>query len=76
MDEKLLSRKDFASDAAYNQYLRQNGYCPKCGMHVAGYRFEPPGGVWGFAPEWAETLRENGIDPSTGHRSNCPTLRR
>jgi hypothetical protein len=76
MNNKLLSRNDFATIEAYNLYLKQQGYCPVCGMKVAGWTGDPPGGVWGFAPEWFETLRENNIDPGSGHRSNCPTLRR
>lgn len=43
------------------------GNCPKCGQKVAGWK--PVFGV--FAPEWWETMRENGIDPATGHKADC-----
>lgn len=49
--------------------LRVEGKCPECKRMVKGW--EPVFGF--FAPEWWETMRENGIDPATGHRQNCKT---
>lgn len=43
------------------------GLCPYCNQQIKGYK--PP--IGSFAPEAYETLRENGIDPSTGHKQNC-----
>lgn len=41
--------------------------CPDCGRNVKDWK--PMFG--GLAPEWWATMREHGIDPSTGHLSNC-----
>lgn len=43
------------------------GKCPFCSRPVKGWK--PVFGY--FAPEWFATMRENGIDPSSGHRANC-----
>lgn len=44
------------------------GYCPKCERKISGWK--TPFGS--FAPEIWEALRENNIDPATGHTENCP----
>jgi hypothetical protein len=44
------------------------GECPDCGRKVKGWK--PMFGS--FAPEWWATMRENEIDPATGHRIGCP----
>jgi hypothetical protein len=43
------------------------GKCPECGQATQNYK--PPLGS--FAPEAFATLREQGIDPSTGHKCGC-----
>ena len=43
------------------------GYCPKCERKVRD--FKPVFGS--FAPEWWATMRENGLDPGTGHKQGC-----
>lgn len=43
------------------------GLCPYCNEQIKGYK--PP--VGSFAPEAYATLREHGIDPSTGHKESC-----
>jgi hypothetical protein len=41
--------------------------CPECKRNIRGWK-----PVFGdFAPEWWATMRESGIDPSTGHLSSC-----
>lgn len=47
--------------------LVSSGKCPECEQVVRDY--EAPLGS--FAPEAWGTLRENGIDPKTGHKSEC-----
>jgi hypothetical protein len=47
------------------------GECPECGRKVAGWK--PMFGA--FAPEWWATMRENGIDPATGHTAGCRAKR-
>lgn len=47
--------------------LVSQGRCPECKQKTQGY--EVPHGS--FAPEAWETLQENGIDPTTGHRCGC-----
>ena len=43
------------------------GICPYCKSKIKDWK-----PVFGsFAPEWWETMRENGIDPSTGHKASC-----
>ncbi len=44
-----------------------NGICPECNQKVRDWR--PPSGA--FAPEVYATLREQGIEPSTGHVAGC-----
>lgn len=44
------------------------GLCPYCENNIKGWK--PVSGM--FAPEWYETMREQGVDPSTGHRQDCP----
>ena len=43
------------------------GECPECGRQIRGWR-APTGS---FAPEAWETLREEGIHPPSGHKTNC-----
>ena len=43
------------------------GYCQECERKIQGWK--PMFG--GLAPEWWATMREHGIDPSTGHSSSC-----
>lgn len=51
--------------------LVQEGRCAECEQHVNGYK-SPSGS---FAPEAWATLRECGIDPSTGHLQACSKAR-
>jgi hypothetical protein len=44
-----------------------SGKCPECEQRVID--FKPPLGP--FGPEAFATLRENGIDPCTGHKFGC-----
>ena len=59
--EKRLARLEKALG------LVSDGRCPECEQKTLGY--SAPQGL--FAPEAWETLRENGIDPATGHRCGC-----
>lgn len=43
------------------------GRCQHCGQMVRGWQ-SPSGG---FAPEIWDTLKEQGVDPATGHRFSC-----
>lgn len=43
------------------------GLCPYCNEQIKDYK-HPMGS---FAPEAYATLREHGIDPSTGHKQSC-----
>ena len=43
------------------------GKCPECHQH--GKDYHAPSGS--FAPEAWATMREIGIDPSTGHKATC-----
>lgn len=43
------------------------GCCPECKEEILYW--EPMFG--GLAPEWWATMRERGIDPASGHRSDC-----
>ena len=43
------------------------GKCPYCKAFIRGYKAP----IGSFAPEAWATLRENGIDPATGHLKNC-----
>ena len=43
------------------------GKCPFCERTIKGYS-SPEGS---FAPEAWATLREHGVDPSSGHSENC-----
>lgn len=43
------------------------GKCPECKRQVKDW--EAPSGS--FAPELWATLREQDVDPSTGHKNNC-----
>lgn len=45
----------------------QNDYCFNCGRRVGGWK--PMFGA--LAPEWWATMREQGIDPATGHFLSC-----
>lgn len=57
---------DFAIKA-----VEASGVCEACEQLVAGWK-----PVLGFlAPEWFETMREQGIDPRTGHKLSCARLR-
>ena len=47
--------------------LVESGKCPECECYVRGY-MSPTGA---FAPEAYESMRERGINPSTGHRVTC-----
>jgi hypothetical protein len=47
------------------------GECPSCGRKVRGWK--PLFGA--FAPEWWATMREQGVDPSTGHKQGCAEAR-
>jgi hypothetical protein len=47
--------------------MKVNGICPTCKEEIKGW--EPVFGS--FAPEWWQTMREQGIDPATGHKSDC-----
>lgn len=47
--------------------LVREGKCPECQQKTQNYQ-APTGS---FAPEAFATLRESGIDPSTGHRFGC-----
>jgi len=49
--------------------LVSEGRCPECGERTRD--FKAPLGL--FAPEAFATLRELGIDPTTGHRQTCKT---
>ena len=44
------------------------GKCPFCERTIRGFK-SPEGS---FAPEAWATLREHGVDPSTGHKKDCP----
>lgn len=48
--------------------LMTMGLCPFCEQRIR--RWKVPLGS--FAPEAWATLREHGIDPSTGHKQSCP----
>jgi hypothetical protein len=48
------------------------GECPECGRKVKDWK--PMFGA--FAPEWWATMREQGIDPATGHRAICSRKQR
>ena len=52
------------------QNLLAGGFCPKCECPIRG-KYDPVNGWYGFAPEIYATLRENGIDTSSGHRKSC-----
>jgi hypothetical protein len=41
--------------------------CSECGERTALYK--PVFGA--LAPEWWASMRERGIDPSTGHKTTC-----
>lgn len=44
--------------------------CPECGEKTAAFKAVPEG--WHmFAPEIFATLRERGIDPTSGHKRTC-----
>jgi hypothetical protein len=43
------------------------GCCPECGRYILNWK--PVFG--GLAPEWWATMREIGVDPATGHSSDC-----
>jgi hypothetical protein len=47
--------------------MLSEGICSGCGQKTKDW--EPVFGS--FAPEWWATMRENGIDPATGHKLNC-----
>ncbi len=48
------------------------GECPECEQKAQGWK-----PVFGsFAPEWWATMRENGVNPATGHKLNCPSERK
>lgn len=47
--------------------LKVDGKCPECKRKIKGWK--PMFGA--FAPEWWATMRENGIDPATGHLASC-----
>jgi hypothetical protein len=47
--------------------LKVDGKCPDCKNNIKGWK--PASGS--FAPEWWQTMRENGIDPATGHSMFC-----
>jgi hypothetical protein len=47
--------------------LVHEGKCPECLQKTRGYK-SPSGS---FAPEAYATLREMGVDPTTGHRFGC-----
>ena len=47
--------------------LVATGHCPECRQRTAGW-VVPSGS---FAPEMCATLREQGIDIGTGHRTFC-----
>ncbi len=44
-----------------------NGVCPECLQYIKNWKAP----VGSFAPEAWATLRENGIDPSSGHGLRC-----
>ena len=48
--------------------LMSMGLCPFCEKKIKGWK-PPPAGS--FAPEAYATLREYGLDPSTGHAAGC-----
>ena len=47
--------------------LKAEGKCPVCKRVIKGWK--PVFGY--FAPEWWATMRENGIDPGSGHTASC-----
>jgi len=60
------------SDLSLEERVRRleaevQGKCPSCGRLVKDWK-SPTGA---FAPEAWATLREHGIDPSTGHLKTC-----
>ena len=44
-----------------------DGRCPECGQHTKDWK--PLFGS--FAPEWFATMKEQGINPGTGHKVRC-----
>lgn len=52
--------------------LVHEGKCPECQRPVRGWQ-APLGS---FAPEAFATLREMGVDPTTGHMQNCSLNRK
>ncbi len=58
--DRILERLDAVE-------LIAQGRCPECKRFVSGYK--PPSGT--FAPEAWASLREEGIDPGTGHLFSC-----
>jgi hypothetical protein len=47
--------------------MKADGKCPECGRVIKGWK-----PVFGFfAPEWWGSMREQGIDPATGHSASC-----
>jgi len=68
MELKLLFvRQEEMRQELINISYHATGLCPECGQHVKGYK-SPSGS---FAPEAYATMREMGLDPSTGHKANC-----
>lgn len=58
--------KEITHMMSAGQSKKLNG-CPECGRKTDNWK--SPSGT--FAPEAWEHLRENGIDPATGHKINC-----
>lgn len=76
--EHLLRDLDSPSSTEWLDDIRpeeRHLYCTECRRRVGDYKSEGPLGH-GFAPEWWATMREQGIDPATGHRRTCRWARR
>lgn len=43
------------------------GYCPECEQKVRGWSTP----VGSFAPEAWAALRDQGVDPASGHKESC-----
>ena len=67
-DMRAVLKTLVLTDAERN--LLAGGFCPKCEVLIRG-RYDPVGDMAFLRPEIYETLRERGIDISSGHRTTC-----
>lgn len=68
--DELLALLHQVEAEAYQTALL--GICPSCKQSVKDWK--PASGA--FAPEWYATMRENNINPSTGHKTSCKLAHR